>query len=244
MTLQTDQRTVAQRVTLGQERLGKTTTTGVDFYHSINEGGRRLMAAQGWSWRKTHLSLTGIAQQEYIELPRDFRRMVTIEPLRGTVNAVRLVPLTTIIARRRHNTGVLSDVYQWVALNTRASADARLGPLQVLELEPPPSTTGPMFDLHYERQWVTVSSADTDAVPCTPPEASEALKHAYLAALMVDVDADPSDDEARFRLLVDELRREDGMRQPNLGRLTGGADRHLDWEDTGRRRRVLPLIDL
>lgn len=127
----------------------------------LNDAGEWLLSAHQWEWSVPGPALLGVTQdQEYVELPADFRELIAIQPTENLTSSICPTTRTRLLEMRTNPVTVTSSFYQYVVGYRQISGDTR----PVLELWPTPSATeADVLTVWYRKTWARVTT-DSQAI--------------------------------------------------------------------------------
>lgn len=194
----------------------------------INLAGKLLITAHQWNWNiRRGVNLNFVANQEYIDLPDNTGRVLTLTAARGI--QLTKVSWENLELHRRSNsyvgTGYLYN-FSWIE-DSGGSAGDTDPPVGIrLELAPTPSANQTAaIVMTYYKKWVDLS-ADTDRVRI--PEDMEPLFYEAVRIVARGFDEDdvmgPSEMLTRFKglELFRQMKRYDAQITPRGGPMEGG----------------------
>lgn len=203
----------------------------------VNDAGRYLFTMHAWNFTLApSVTLNFLADRSYVELPADFGTIVAHVMTSGLTSSVSFTNPENL-ARMRSESVSQSGAHYWATITyPRQSSRTVPPPPPRLEIWPTPSSASSgAMTLWYRRKWMDL--IDDEDVPDMEPEFAPLLRMLVTAyAKSYDEEDTGSLDE---RLLVIEqggllkrLKEFDGMRQPDVGMLTGGAvQEYPQWND-------------
>lgn len=193
---------------------------------TANEVGEWLVNAESWNWcRRPSVLLGFTAAQQYIVLPSDFGKFVSIDTVSGSVYRIKMEDQDAVDRARRlpNSNGVL---FRGCILHTAPTANA--APVARLEIGPiPGATAANVVRLSYLATW-RECTAESDIVPV--PKWLVGLYVRALALYLAGWERDEGGTVeqrcASLRdspLYTDALARDDSI-QPDVGPMRGSAE--------------------
>jgi len=189
----------------------------------VNQAGEYLYSMHPWAFTRRRSALVDtVADQDYVDLPTDFRSIIAITQTDGTLYDIQLVSLEEV-QRARTSQANIGSSWNYLGAITWAGAP----PVPILELWPTPSTsTTGIFTCTYKKGWPRVTN-DSDALDF--PEFMDALYIQIVRAMAKGYELDGA--EPREVLLAritmgPEMRaakERDAAVQWNRGRIRGGG---------------------
>lgn len=195
----------------------------------VNEAGNYLYDMHPWEWRMgASVSLDFVANQNWIELPRDFAEIVGIDVTSSVVKDVRQTDIETILELRSDTADVVFDY--WVApehpdQHSRSEPPAHT---RLAVYPTPTSASASAITLIYRRQWVELQNGED--VPNVPPRWYLLLRQLIRAtargySLTVPGDVFEHLEPIEQSALLMNLKEAGGREHSDLGMLQGGVVR-------------------
>lgn len=222
--------TAADYIAQMRHALGKTPSAQLNLFEVFNRAGRALVTCHDWTWRDAVATLPAVADQNWVALPEDYGRFLSVTvPASGSYPSIVVVSLAEIARRRAmlaqaDNSGVVH-----MALPTRADrANLEVASTYKAELWPTPTTAAsPTITLRYLRGWSSIPSADPNRVPDIPEYFEQALADIARVYVALQENFDPNDPrpmpDVREMPEVRRLMAEDGSRGGWGGPPKGGV---------------------
>ena len=201
---------------------------GLDVLSLVNLAGESLANAHPWRWLVgASTTLDFVGGQSYVELPSDFRAVVSVDNTAGLTSSMTETSITDILAQRTNSIIEGNWNYSYAVVQHRATGGG--APLPRLELYPTPtSDLAGALTLFYRAGWQTV---DEDSDSLTLPFYCELLVLEVLAAVAHGVE---NREGGTPTLRLEEIWRGttflhaqqvDVQQQPTQGRVRSGAVR-------------------
>ncbi len=191
----------------------------------VNDALLWMCSSHQWSWLAEDMSLNLVSSQNYVALPADFGRMLTVH---RAATFARMVPVSfekIFEYRATQISAVEGMVGYYYAIRAEKQASATAYPLWRMELYPTPSASvsAGIIGLY---QRVPAALASGSSVPDIPEEYHVALKFLCRAMAVHSEEEYRSSDWDRYDELIDILKKKDGDVQSDLGQMEGGIYTH------------------
>lgn len=196
----------------------------ISFYQHANFAGRLLHTIHPWSWARSFVTLSAVANQSYINLPTDFLKVVEgTVPTVANINELRMVGMQEIMRLRAMDTFTPVAV-TWICYEGWNPPATGGRPTPRAEIYPTPiANASPTITLLYQRGWATITDANINHSLPMPEEwerlymllLRETAGHLEEGEISLDQE-DIAGELARLKAL-------DNSRQPAWGRPVGGV---------------------
>lgn len=181
----------------------------------VNEAGAYMFASHNWAFlRRPVLTLNSDPGKSHLELPQDFKKLLSIRPTDSLDNGMHRTTLDTLQDLRATSSFNSQDEF-WYAMAFPSQANtAETAPKPRLEMFPTPSATE-SFDVLYRAGWITLTS-ETQVPNIPPGHEWEGLLSRFVRAF-----ADNQDDN-----VFDAL---DGILASGFFGICVASDSQTDW---------------
>lgn len=211
--------------------------SSLSLWECLNEAGRAIITEYQWSWRTRSATLEAVADQNWIALPDDFGRFLSIRTT-GQSAGVKFVTLQEI-ADLRADDQPTDGFVQYVAVGATRPARGEEQPYLRLELHGTPTEDGtPSFDIFYAVQWYELSSSRPGDLPKLPDAFAAALRYKARAIAWNYQHQEPSSDDARYMAEIERLKKDDQLIVTDHGCIEGGASAF------GDEKRLSPTFEI
>lgn len=195
----------------------------------INSAGKHLFSMHDWEFRhRPTTTLDFHAGQDYVTMPGDFGGLIDVRLSAGTYNSLTLTTPAKLSDLRTSTTGAALAGDYWCALSWPAQTDPSVAqPKPRLEFWPAISASSVgAITLDYYASWVQLKVA-TDAANI-PAHADTLLVQLVRAFALGWEDEAVAPLELRIQAIeqgpvFQRVKEVDGMAQPQMGRMGGGA---------------------
>lgn len=228
-------RTAQQIYDAVQHAIGDTPDERLSLWDVINGAGRKIVTEYPWTWLTSEpTEIEATANQEWILLPDDFDRLLTIRVTGQGYYIAIARSLSEIEDMRGGPVSYAGAAYFIYPLMNHLKKGAPGGtPIRNrLEVYPTPTVTGtPSFTIVYMRQWVELNGDDASRELSIPAAFEDALLYRARAdAKKLQFDEAAPVEEGMWQEEIARLKRHDGEQSIVRGVLRGGAG------DRGGRR--------
>jgi hypothetical protein len=160
-------RPVSSYITAMKHAMGQTPKSSHNLYATFNDAGRWLMMAASlppyahrWNWMTaTNAPLTITANLEYVQLPWNFSRLITI--VLANSLSYHLVPCTAAqLAQLKSLRAIPTSIVYYSAEAGRIRPSIQGPPIKVLSIYPAQSADRTDISITYERAWEPVPEGD------------------------------------------------------------------------------------
>lgn len=199
----------------------------------VNQAGRLMCQMHRWRWLVGgRATLATVADQDYIELPSDFRRLLGYWTVRGLQSGIRLTTASHLLGMRASEI-IVTSAYHWGTI-VHGVPSTGGPPRHQIEVWPTPVSGNAAFmNVYYARQWgdITGDSRELLSIP-------QWIEPLFIEILRATAKAWREDDPIggrrpddlstwydrirRSRLFLDAAR-DDSLEQPDYGELRNGA---------------------
>lgn len=202
---------------------GAGTTDGVIMLDLLNEALTDLFNFHDWSWRKRpDTTLSFVADQSYVALPADFGEgeLFSVHSNSSATLGVVKVSLAELAAMRSVGTWASSNYYVALAYPIQASASVAPGAAR-LEIWPTPTdSTADAIRVTYKAGPIELGkNSDVPNIPRSFQAALSSLARGKVREYERGDFSETNAGIARLQKLVEN----DGLREADVGRITGGA---------------------
>ena len=218
---------------------GGTIDPRLDPLRIANDGGQYLHSMHEWSFQvRTPTSLDLMEDQPYIDLPRDFSKVISIDST-STTSGIVLTSLEEVSINRENSSSGGFQYYAALAYPEQTNRREGPGPPR-LEIFPTPSaTTRDAFTIQYRAGWIyLVEMIDAANVP--PPFEALLLDvvRAHADARVNNKSLGEALEPVERSRLLKRLKQSDGLAQARFATSRGGqlqgTEGHVgSWWPTG-----------
>lgn len=204
---------------------------GMTWYDIVNMAGREFVGKHAWSWlEEGEANVLAAANQEYIELPRDFVSIISCYAQNAAQQVVRVLPRDRLEYYKANENLTGTSGYWYLCFDAGImQASASGAPVPVAPVWPTPTVRGePALRIVYERGWWPVLPTEGGTVPKIGSWAEEAFATLCEAKAYERLHDTPSSQRPVFESLLRDAIAKDEQRCENVGQV---GDRKVLRED-------------
>lgn len=223
--------TVGDYIAQMRHGLGKSPSTGHNLYHSLTFAGQQLYTAHDWRWRRRGpVAIPAVANQQFIDLPPDFGRMVSASG--SSSSGTRFIPVTEQEIDKLREKGDIGGAIISYALSSRQES-ATSAPRKVLLVWPTPSNNAQWtMNLRFMGDFPAyTTNADDNKRPPIGPEYENALRLMSRAVAWETENEGVAPDRQLADAEITRLRIDHGLGQPDLSGWVGGVRNWMNNDD-------------